>query len=169
MVNKENMINAFFHSQEIGVNCSSASNPGSDQNSTAHQSSRNADELIGKVWTGSSEQAFRDFMTLVKDGSIPVDHQHSRNSITMLMAASVKGMKDCVTNLLEHGANAATQCKIPFQEKYLTAADLAMHVGHFEISELLTVGENVEVIIIYVTYIFHFLSTDLLFPFLCML
>jgi len=148
VVNEENMINILFRLLEIGDSCSSDSKSESEQNVT-HQLFRNADELIQNVWTASSEQAFRDFMTLVKDGVIPVDYQHSRNSITMLMAASVKGMKEWVTTLLERGANIGTRCKIPYQEKYLSAADWAMDYGHAEIFELLRARENAEVIMIY--------------------
>lgn len=48
-------------------------------------------------------------MKLARDGTMPVDYQHSKTGITLLMAAAIHGKVDVVKSTIVFGANPTFQ------------------------------------------------------------
>ena len=75
------------------------------ETSKARTTSSNYDQLISQAWFYGSESAFTVFVQLVKNGKLSVNHQHSKNKISMLMAAALHGKLDFVKNIISLGGD----------------------------------------------------------------
>ena len=63
------------------------------------------DELISQAWFDASDGVFTHLLRIVRDGTMPVDYQHSKSGITILMAATIHGKVDIVKAAIAGGAN----------------------------------------------------------------
>ena len=63
------------------------------------------DELIAEAWFSGSRSVYSYLLSIVREGTMPVDYQHSRTGMTMLMAATIHGRVDVVKSAIASGAN----------------------------------------------------------------
>ena len=67
--------------------------------------SSNMDLLVSRAWFEGSESAFIEFLKLVGIGKLSVNYQHSKNRISMLMAAALHGKLNFVKNIISYGGD----------------------------------------------------------------
>ena len=63
------------------------------------------DELISQAWFCASEKALGDLMKLVNQGCLSINYQHSKNGVSMMMAASFHGKLDFIKHILSAGGD----------------------------------------------------------------
>ena len=63
------------------------------------------DELISQAWFDGSDGVHAYLLKIVQDGTMPVDYQHSKSGVTILMAATIHGKVDVVKAAIASGAN----------------------------------------------------------------
>jgi len=63
------------------------------------------DELIAKAFYNGSSAVFFEFLKRVRNGSIPIDYQHSLTGVTILMAAAIHGKTEIIKSAIVLGAD----------------------------------------------------------------
>lgn len=76
-----------------------------NNNAVTNVTSHIFDELISQAWFDGSDAAFSHLLRIVRDGTMPVDYQHSKSGITILMAATIHGKVDVVKAAIASGSN----------------------------------------------------------------
>lgn len=96
---------------------------------------KDVDNMIQQVWATGEESLIVDFLHMVDSEEVSVNYQHSTVGVTMLMAASVRGLVEFVSALLNFGADLEIKSRV--QDMEYTAIDWAAdHLQH-EVSKLL--------------------------------
>lgn len=111
------------------------------------------DELIAKAFFNGSDAVLFELMKLVRNGSIPIDYQHSRTGMTILMAAAIHGKIEIIKSAIGLGADPTikvnrlnphqTELKLNFfyfyfhQVKGVAIYDMANEFAYPEAADLL--------------------------------
>ena len=75
----------------------------------SNSSSTLYDNLITDAWFKGTDAIFQCLMTMVREGKMSIDYQHSQTGITLLMAGSIHGNVDVVKAAISAGANPTFQ------------------------------------------------------------
>ena len=70
------------------------------------------DDLIKQAFFKDSDEVLLKLLHLVRQGSIPIDYQHSRSGMTILMAATINGKIEIVKSAIVLGANPTLKVTI---------------------------------------------------------
>ena len=72
------------------------------------------DNLLTEAWFKGTDVVFKRLMTLIREGRMPVDYQHSQTGITLLMAGAIHGNVDVVKATISSGANPTFRVNLVF-------------------------------------------------------
>lgn len=69
------------------------------------------DNLLTEAWFKGTDIVFKRLMTMIREGRMAVDYQHSQTGITLLMAGAIHGNVDVVKATISSGANPTFRVK----------------------------------------------------------
>jgi len=80
---------------------------------------KECDELMAKAFFNGSKAVLFELLKQVRDGSIPIDYQHSRTGVTIMMAAAIHGQIEIIKSAIGLGADPTFKVTATQTECYL--------------------------------------------------